>query len=65
VRIPEFTAERSLHRPSQRYLASETSLVPDGIVMPQFNYWCYVKCIQWGGDPYDCSLLCSGLPRRQ
>ena len=31
-------------------------------VAPQFNWWCFMKCLQNGGNVDDCGILCSGRP---
>lgn len=60
--LPGFTAELSLPSLSNRYLTDGSPQAPGRAVLPQFNWWCYVQCLRRGGNPDDCSFLCSGHP---
>jgi hypothetical protein len=62
IPLPRFSAELSLPSLSNRYLTGRSPRAPGRTPLPQFNWWCYMKCLQGGGNPDDCSFLCSGHP---
>jgi len=62
--LHQLSAELSLGT-SSRYLAFRSSKAPGGVILPQFNWWCFVQCLRNGGSTEDCSILCSGRPVQQ
>jgi hypothetical protein len=63
--LPGFRAKLSLPGLPNSYLTSRSPQASGRPVPPQFNWWCYTKCLQNGGNPEDCSFMCNGLPRPQ
>jgi hypothetical protein len=63
--LPGFNAKLSLPGLRNSYLTGKSLQATDRPVPPQFNWWCYLICLQNGGDVIDCSIRCNRLPAPQ
>ncbi len=63
--LPGFSAKLSLASLRTSYLTGRSPQASVRPVSPQFNWWCYLICIQNGGNSDDCRFMCNGLPRPQ